>query len=220
MRRLAWLLVPLIAVLVWWLVRSGSPATHTTGSPTAVAERTTTGEATGPGARPATPSTPTTPASMTSAAAASSPGSVPRPAAPIAPAAAGPVAGPAASALPPGRPSTLPSQPAGSDGAASGGLKDKTGWGDDSVKQLNKELTPLISECIDQAKARNPKLHGSLVLGMSVAPTDSGKVIISATPTDRNEVVDAELLECIRESSFAMESLKAPHDFQISLPID
>jgi hypothetical protein len=117
-------------------------------------------------------------------------------------------------------PSGPPALPAGSDGAASGGFKDKTGWGDDSVKQLNKELTPLISECIDQAKARNPKLHGSLALGMSVAPTDSGKVIISATPTDRNEIVDAELLECIRESSFAMESLKAPHDFQVSMPID
>jgi hypothetical protein len=111
--------------------------------------------------------------------------------------------------------------PAGSDGAASGGLKDKTGWGDDAaVKQLNKELTPLLSECIDQAKSRNPKLHGNLVLVLNVAPTDSGKVIISATPGNHNEIVDAELLECIRESSFAMENLKAPHDFQISMPID
>jgi hypothetical protein len=77
-----------------------------------------------------------------------------------------------------------------------------------------------MSECIDQAKARNPRLHGMLALSMSVAPTDTGKVIVSATPTGNNQIEDAELLECIRESSFSIEGLKAPHGFDVSMPID
>src|SRR5213078_2310105 len=101
----------------------------------------------------------------------------------------------------PGAPSTRPAQPApavdpvapvrpaapaagsGSSDASSGGLADKTGWADNSaIKQLNKELTPLMSECIDQAKARNPRLHGTLALSMTVAPTENHKIIVSVTP--------------------------------------
>ena len=115
----------------------------------------------------------------------------------------------------------MASASAGSSDSPSGGLTDKTGWADTSVaKQLNRELMPLMSECIDQAKARNPKLHGMLALSMSVAPTDNGKVIVSATPRPRNQIDDTELLECIRESSFSIEGLKAPHGFDVTMPLD
>ena len=77
-----------------------------------------------------------------------------------------------------------------------------------------------MSECIDQAKARNPRLHGTLALSMTVAPTENHKIIVSVTPARGNQIDDPELLECIRESSFSVEGLKAPHDFQVSMLID
>jgi hypothetical protein len=98
---------------------------------------------------------------------------------------------------------------------------DRTGWDDQSVgKQLNKEFMPLASECIAQAQARKPALRGRLGFSMVLAPTENGRAIVaSLRPRNDNEIDDPELLECIRESSFALEGLQAPHDFDITMPI-
>jgi hypothetical protein len=118
-----------------------------------------------------------------------------------------------------------PPPPGGSDSdddAPGGKLTDRTGWADQGLgKQLNKEFMPLASECIDQAKARKPGLRGMLAYSMVLAPTDGGKAIVSSIrATARNEIQDPELFECIRESSFALDGLKAPHDFDITMPIE
>jgi hypothetical protein len=131
-------------------------------------------------------------------------------------------------AIPAGRPypaAPPPTLPAGSgDGSAGSGGKftDRTGWADNSVaKQLNKEFMPLASECIEQAVARNRKLQGLLAFTMVISPTDSGKAIVSSlTVRPDNQINDPELFECIRESSFSLEGLKAPHDFDITMPIE
>jgi hypothetical protein len=219
-RRLGWLIVPVLAALVWWLVRGGDPTTQTTHASSAspVAARSEPGEA----ARGTTAAAPRDPAPSDRASAPVPPGSSrsadatarsgapgARPVLPAAP--------------PPGAPAVPPpaAPAAGSADAPSGGLTDKTGWADNSaIKRLNKELMPLVDECIDQAKARNPRLHGTLALSMTVAPTDNHKIIVSVTPARGNQIDDPELLECIRESSFSVEGLKAPHDFQVSMLID
>lgn len=103
-----------------------------------------------------------------------------------------------------------------------GKFTDKTGWNDGSaVKQLNKEFMPLASECIEQAKARTRGLRGMLSFTMGIAPTENGRAIVaSIKPRPDNQIVDPELFECVRESSFALEGLKAPHDFDITMPIE
>lgn len=222
MRRLGWLLVPIAAVLVWWLVRGGDPTTQSghasraptataPGDPVAMSPRTTT--ASPAPARPDPAISPTAPATAAGPAPIAQPGVPP----PRSPTPGSPTAQP-----------SLPPAPAAGSGVAgsgaessSGGLTDKTGWDDSSaVKQLNKELMPLVSECIDQARARNPRLHGLLALAMNVAPTENHKIIVSVKPGPGNQVEDAELFECIRESSFSIEGLKAPHDFGVTIPID
>lgn len=76
------------------------------------------------------------------------------------------------------------------------------------------------AECIDQAKARNPRLAGLLSFTMVIAPAAAGRAIVAALEIrPDNQIADAELFECIRESSFALEGLKAPHDFDITMPI-
>ena len=88
------------------------------------------------------------------------------------------------------------------------------------MKQLNKEFMPLASECIDQAMARDPELRGMLGFTMVLAPTDNGRAIVTSLKLRAdNQIKDPELLECIRESSFSLEGLKAPHDFDITMPI-
>jgi hypothetical protein len=221
MRRLGWLLVPALAVLVWWLVRGGDPTTqsgHADRAPAAVAPAESAGGVSGAAATSRDPASPDR---------AISPGTTGggRSVDPAARSGAANARGPTAPSpsADPAAPPRLAAPPAGSGSAAgdTDGLTDKTGWDDKSaIKQLNKELMPLVSECIDQSKARNPQLHGMLALSMVVAPTDNHKVIVSAKPTPANQIHDAELLECIQESSFSIEGLKAPHDFQITLRIE
>lgn len=128
------------------------------------------------------------------------------------------------------RPGAAP-VPAASAGAAVGAetsapaahaLTDRTGWSDASItQQLDHEFMPLASECIDQAKARAPGLRGLLAFSMLLAPTDAGKAIVTSIKLrPDNQITDPELFECIRESSFSLDGLKAPHDFDITMPIE
>ncbi len=123
--------------------------------------------------------------------------------------------------LAPGVAAPPPVLPAGADQGSSGKFTDRTGWGDDSVvKQLNKEFMPLASECIEQAQARDRRLRGMLAFTMVIAPTEGRKAVVASLKVrPDNQVDDPELFECIRESSFSLEGLRAPHDFDISMPI-
>jgi hypothetical protein len=120
----------------------------------------------------------------------------------------------------PAQPGLPPPSPSGND-APAGKLTDRTGWGDASVaRQLNKEFMPLASECIDQAKARRPRIEGLLAFTMVVAPTEHGRVVVASLELrPDNQIDDPELFECIRESSFALDGLNAPHDFDITMPL-
>ena len=132
-----------------------------------------------------------------------------------------PVGAPAREAAPPAPPPALPHTPPDGAGGSGDKFTDRTGWSDNSVaKQLNKEFMPLASECIEQAQNRNRQLEGLLAFTMVIAPTESGRAVVSSLKirTD-NQINDPELFECIRESSFSLDGLKAPHDFDITMPI-
>ncbi|HMG23115.1 MAG TPA: hypothetical protein VK607_17385 [Kofleriaceae bacterium] len=222
-RRLAWLLVPLLAAAaLWWGIHRRSEASGSQAASAApvAAERAAATQSSGaaaghaeqPGA--ANPSaSPPSGSAASPAAAATAPGAPP--VAPRPDRAADPVRT--------GEPARTDSTPqrGSDDDAPAGKFTDRTGWGDASVgKQLNKEFMPLASECIDQAKARKPRLQGMLAFTMVLAPTGDGKTIVSSVKAmANNQIDDPELFECIRESSFALEGLKAPHDFTITMPI-
>lgn len=94
-----------------------------------------------------------------------------------------------------------PEQPETSQG---GGLKDRIGGRDDLMAALNADFLPLADECIEAARERDPELMGMLALGMEViGDEDLGAVIENVDFPDRNEVIEAELLECIRETAYS-----------------
>jgi hypothetical protein len=208
-----------IAVVVWFLVG----ASHHAAAPEAVASspaaavaldaapgRSIDGAAAGgdtPAAGPATPTGRTATGTTTAAgsAAARAPGG----------ATPGPSGSPAAGSADP-RPI-----PRARDRRDDGELTDRTGWNSDTARQLNRAFMPLASECIELAQARTPGLAGLLSYHVTIAPTDDGKAIVSAvTPRADNQIRDPELFECIQQSSFALEGLDAPHDFDVTMPID
>jgi hypothetical protein len=210
--------------VVLWLVlrdRGGSMMPSTPSALAVASDRNVTA----PASSPTTPAAPTQPSPRGGPA---DPAPTPSPSASLAGTGSGALVGAArapsaapgsARPVPAGTAPTLP--PPVDPEAPAGKLTDRTGWNNTSVaKQLNKELMPLASECIAQAQARNPKLDGMLAYAVVVAPTENGKVIVSSlTLQPSNQINDPELFECIRESSFSLEGLTAPHDFGITMPI-
>ncbi len=64
---------------------------------------------------------------------------------------------------------------------------------------------PLAHECIDLAQQESPHLKGTLALDIeTIADPQLGAVIDVAGAAPSNEVVDAVLLECIRESALSL----------------
>ena len=125
-----------------------------------------------------------------------------------------PTGSPTPSATPPGN------APVEGETGTTSGLRDRTGWGEALLQQLDRELMSLATECIEMAKARNPRLEGMLALDLSLVPTEPGKAIVeSVKEASYNQVRDPELVECLRQSSFALEGLDAPYNFTLSMPI-
>ena len=211
----ALLLVPILAVATWLLMRGrGELADRLGTSSSQVDPQRIATTPVAPAADQPTASAPARPDRAPSPPVSAGRGAPPPARAPGAPAAAD------RPGVPP--PAPAPAVPAPSaDDAPAGKFNDKTGWGDQSVaKQLNREFMPLASECIDHAKSRKPFLSGLLSFTMVITPTGDGRAVVSALKVrPDNKIEDPEVWECIRESSFALEGLTAPHDFDISMPI-
>ena len=85
-----------------------------------------------------------------------------------------------------------------------GDLRDRTGDHGDLLRVMNEELMPLADECYALARDTNPELEGLLVLDIDIIGDEEiGGVIEAVRPGEANELVDPDLLECMRESLFA-----------------
>jgi hypothetical protein len=218
----ALLLVSIVVVAIWLLMRDRSETTarHETNTPQVAPDRVTATRAmqvadqpTAAGRAQPDPDRVHAPPAIAAPSATSPPATVPG-------AAVSPGSAAGRPGLPP--PSSVPPVPApSSDDMPNGRFNDKTGWSDRSVaKQLNREFMPLASECIEHAKGRKPFLSGLLSFTMVITPTGEGKAVVSKLKIrPDNKIEDPELWECIRESSFALEGLTAPHDFDITMPV-
>lgn len=73
------------------------------------------------------------------------------------------------------------------------------------AKAINRELGALTDECIAAATERDGKLAGTLEMAVAaVADPELGAVIDTVDVTTQGEAVDAELIECVRESALSM----------------
>jgi hypothetical protein len=116
-----------------------------------------------------------------------------------------------------GRPSDKADE-AGGGGAHQ--LTDRTGRGGNLAAQLNKELMPLVAECIELARERNPRLSGMLSFAVNLVPIDDSKVLVGSVELQKdNEIDDPELFECIEQSTLSIEGLETPESFAITMPL-
>jgi hypothetical protein len=104
-------------------------------------------------------------------------------------------------------------------------MKDRTGLMGDEVKVINRELMPMVGQCVDEAQQRSPRLHGMLALSVELASAEGiGSIFETVEPSAKNEVDDPEMIDCIRQSAFTI-SLPAPkadslHSGELTIPID
>jgi hypothetical protein len=83
------------------------------------------------------------------------------------------------------------------------GLVNHVEGHDEMVATLNSDFLPLVDECINEAIAGNPALAGMLTIEFEmVVDEDLGAVIdtVNFPPAAADQVVEAELQECARES--------------------
>ena len=86
-----------------------------------------------------------------------------------------------------------------------GNLRDRTGARQAAVEYLNHDFMPLAKECIEQAQERTPNLSGMLWMDVEVVVAeDVGGVIDRAEPAANNQLLDSDLIECIRQSALSV----------------
>lgn len=106
-----------------------------------------------------------------------------------------------------------------------GGLTNRMGPGSEALAAaVNRELLPLAQECIDAAIEREPALRGALAIEIdAIADAEVGAVVDRVEFPADNGVHQAELLECLRESSLSMALPPPPAGgraaFVISMPV-
>jgi hypothetical protein len=88
-----------------------------------------------------------------------------------------------------------------------GTMVDKTGeLSAEALRVLNHELMPMVSQCLDQAHERDPRLQGMLALQIGLASVEAlGSMIETVEPSPVNDLGDPELIECVRQSAFTIE---------------
>jgi hypothetical protein len=86
------------------------------------------------------------------------------------------------------------------------GLTNRMGPGSEALAAaVNRELLPLAQECIDAAIEREPTLRGTMAIEIdTIADAEVGAVVDRVEFPADNGVNQAELLECLRESSLSM----------------
>lgn len=81
---------------------------------------------------------------------------------------------------------------------------DDQGWGDEMTKLLSEDLKPLADECFEAAIERTPNLGRYVEIEFTVvADEDIGGLVESTQMGARNEAVEPEFIECVRESTLS-----------------
>lgn len=84
-------------------------------------------------------------------------------------------------------------------------IKDKSnGELADLMDAVNKDLLPLAEECYEAAVERDPTIAGMIDMNLEmVGDEDVGGIVESFELGDENEIQDAEMIECIRETTLS-----------------
>ncbi len=92
------------------------------------------------------------------------------------------------------------------------GLRDRVGLDDATKAAFARDFMPLVGECIEMARERQPDLHGMLAIELGAAgDPDLGAVVDHVAFAERNEIEELELRECVEQSAWSL-SLPPPPD--------
>jgi hypothetical protein len=85
-------------------------------------------------------------------------------------------------------------------------MRDRTGVMPETIRAINAQFGPLVDQCFDQAQERGVNQRGMLGLAVKLASAEGvGRIIEAIDPTAGNEIDDAELIDCLRESAFTVD---------------
>jgi hypothetical protein len=127
----------------------------------------------------------------------------------------------------PGEPSKAPDSAEASAQPQVGNLANRDGFSEEIMAAFNSDFMPLIDECMQMARERNPTpqgLQGMLALEVNAAgDPDLGSVIEGVEFPADNEILDRDLLECVRETAMSL-TLPPPkaggrHAMKVTIPM-
>lgn len=101
-----------------------------------------------------------------------------------------------------------------------GDLTDRTGKHGYLLDVMNHDLLPLADECYALARETDPELAGMLVMSIELIGDDElGGVVETAEPASNNELANADLIECVRESLLSTTLPPPPADGRDALEL-
>lgn len=101
-----------------------------------------------------------------------------------------------------------------------GGLTDRTGKHGYLLDVMNHDLLPLADECYALARETDPELAGMLIMSIELIGDDElGGVVETAEPASNNELANADLIECVRESLLSTTLPPPPTDGRDALEL-
>jgi len=74
------------------------------------------------------------------------------------------------------------------------------------IRERIKDIVPLVKECYENALEEKPDLEGRIFVEFAIGgEPDVGAVVEDSKILDNSTITDASLLECVRETMYALE---------------
>ena len=117
-----------------------------------------------------------------------------------------------------------PRRPDAASPEASSGFRDRIGLDDATKTAFARDFMPLVDECIEMARERQPELRGMLAIELGAAgDPELGAVVDRVVFAERNEIDDLELRECVEQSAWSLTLPPPPdasrEDLLLTIPV-
>lgn len=104
-------------------------------------------------------------------------------------------------------------------------LEARADFGPELLEAVHADFLPLMDECVEMAHERDASLSGMLALQLNaIGDPMLGAVIERVEFGEQNDIVDAQLQECVRESAWSMilppPEERGGHAFELTIPVE
>ena len=104
-------------------------------------------------------------------------------------------------------------------------LEARADFGPELLEAVHTDFLPLMDECVELAHERDASLSGMLALQLNaIGDPMLGAVIERVEFGEQNDIVDAQLQECVRETAWSMilppPEERGGHAFELTIPVE